>query len=44
MVECGKCGDFVPKLGHWIQATFKITHDNLNVMDHGHLEMGTLQI
>jgi hypothetical protein len=44
MVEDGRCDEFVPKPSDWIQATFLITHDNLKVMDHGHLEMGALQI
>jgi hypothetical protein len=44
MVEDGKCSEFVLKFSDWIQATFLITHDNLRVMDHGHLEVGALQI
>jgi hypothetical protein len=42
MVEWGRYGDFAPKPSHWIQIALKITHDNFEVMDHGHLEMGTL--
>ncbi len=44
LVECGRCGDFAPKPGHWIEVVLRITHDNLRAMDPGHLEMGALQI
>jgi hypothetical protein len=44
MVKDGICGKFVPKPSDWIQAILLITRDNLRVMDHGHLEVGALQI
>jgi hypothetical protein len=44
MVEGGRYCDFAPKPNDWIQAIILITHDNLRVMDHGHFEVGTLQI
>ncbi len=44
MAEDGRCGEFVSKLSGWIQTILLIMHDNLKVMDHGHLEVGALQI
>jgi hypothetical protein len=44
MVEDGRYVNFAPKPNDWIQVTVLIMHDNLRVMDHGHLEVGALQI
>jgi hypothetical protein len=44
MVEDGICNEFVPNPTDWIQTTLLITHDNLRVRDHSHLEVGALQI
>ncbi len=44
MVEDGRYADFAPRPNDWIQAIILITHDNLRVMDHGHLEVGALEI